>query len=74
MEGSHLSIVKRVTKTANRYEISPIREFALALFFGLTGSDEGFDPPPPDPMPSARSPAGVKSVNSFFATLHAERN
>ena len=48
-----------------------MREFDLALFFGLTGSDEGFDPPPvdsstpnpppPDPAPPKGSPAGVNS-------------
>ena len=84
VEGSCLPIVKRLTKAGNRYDISPMREFDLALFFGLTGSDEGFDPPPvdsstpnpppPDPTPPAGSPAGVNSVNSFSPPLHAERN
>ena len=84
VEGSRLPIVKRETKTANRYDISPMRNFDLALFFGLTVSSEGFDPPPvdsstpnpppPDPAPPAGSPAGVNSVNSFSPPLHAERN
>ena len=61
-----------------------MRAFDLALFFGLTGSDEGFDPspvdsskpnpPPPDPAPAAGSQSGVNSVNSFSPPLHAERN
>ena len=56
----------------------------LALFFGLTVSSEGFDPPPvdsstpnpppPNPAPSTGSPAGVNSVDSFSPPLHAERN
>ena len=60
-----------------------MRDFDLALFFGLTGSSEGFDPspvnsstpnpPPPDPSPPEGSPAGVNSVNSFSPPLHAER-
>ena len=63
---------------------SPLREFDVALFFGLTGSDEGIDPPPvdssmpnsppPDPKPPAGSPAGVNIVSSFSPPLHAERN
>ena len=61
-----------------------MRDFDLALFFGLTASSEGFDPPPvdsstpnlppPDPAPPAGSPAGVNSVDSFSPPLHAERN
>ena len=43
VEGSRLPIVRRPTKTANRYDISPMRDFDLALFFGLTVSSEGFD-------------------------------
>lgn len=84
VEGSRLPIVKRTTNSANRYDISPMREFDLALFFGLTGSDEGFDPPPvdsstpnpppPDPAPPKGSPAGVNSVDGFSPPLHAERN
>ena len=81
VEGSRLPIVKRHTKTANQYDISPMPKFDLALFFGLTGSSEGFDPPPvdsstpnpppPDPVPPAGSPAGVNSVNRFPPPLHA---
>ena len=84
VEGSRLPIVKRETKTANRYDISPMSNFDLPLFFGLTVSSEGFDPPPvnsstpnpppPDPAPPAGSPAGVNSVDSFSPPLHAERN
>ena len=76
VEGSRLPIVKRETKTANRYDISPMRNFDLALFFGLTVSSEGFDPPPvdsstpnpppPDPAPPKGSPAGVNSVDGFL--------
>ena len=43
-----LLIVKRLTKAGNRYDISPMGDFDLALFFGLTVSSEGFDPPPVD--------------------------
>ena len=84
VEGSRLPMVKRPTKTGNRYDISPMRDFDLALFFGLTGSSEGFDPspvnsstpnpPPPHPAPPVGSPSGVNSVNSFSPPLHAERN
>ena len=84
VESSRLPIVKRTTNSANRYDISPMREFDLALFFGLTSSEEGFNPPPvgsstpnpppPDPAPPAGSPAGVNSVDSFSPPLHAERN
>tara|TARA_B100000676_G_scaffold80828_1_gene80817 strand:- start:26 stop:2338 length:2313 start_codon:yes stop_codon:yes gene_type:complete len=84
VNGSRLPLAKRLTNTGYRYEISPMREFDLALFFGLTGSDERLDPspvngstpnpPPPDPAPAAGSQAGVNSVNSFSPPLHAERN
>ena len=84
VEGSSLPIMKRETKTANRYDISPIRDFDLELFFGLTVFSEGFDPPPvdssmpnpppPDPPPPVGSPAGVSSVDSFSPPLHAEIN
>ena len=63
VEGSRLPIVKRETKTANRYDISPMRDFDLALFFGLTVSSEGFDPPPVDsstPNPPPPDPAPPK--------------
>ena len=84
VKGSLLPLAKRLTNTGYRYEISPMREFDLALFFGLTGSDERLDPspvngstpnpPPPDPAPAAGSQSGVNSVNSFSRPLHAERN
>ena len=84
VEGYLLPLAKRLTNTGYRYEISPMREFDLALFFGLTGSDERLDPspvngstpnpPPPDPAPAAGSQSGVNSVNSFSPPLHAERN
>ena len=38
-EGRSLPLAKRLTNTANRYDISPMRDFDLALFFGLTSSD-----------------------------------
>jgi phage/plasmid-associated DNA primase len=84
VKGSRLPVVKRHTNAGYRYDISPMRAFDLALFFGLTGSGEGFDPspvnsftpnpPPPDPAPPAGSQSRVNSVNSFSPPLHAERN
>ena len=43
----------------------PLREFDLALFFGLTGSDEGLDPPPVDsstPNPPHASLPGLNAA------------
>ena len=41
LEVSCLPILKRLTKAGNRYDISPMREFDLALFFGLTAPMKG---------------------------------
>ena len=65
MEGSRLPIVKRLTKAGNRYDISPMRDFDLAVFFGLTASSEGFDPPPVDsstPNPPRPSLPGLNTA------------
>ena len=56
-------MVKRPTKTGNRYDISPIRDFDLALFFGLTGSSEGFDPSTVDKFNAKPTTAGSTASN-----------
>ena len=84
VESSRPPIVKRPTKTANRYNISPMHDYDLVLLFGLTVTGEELgpppvdsstpNPPPPDPVPGARSPSAVNNVNSFSPPLNLKRN